>query len=81
MRLRFNARRALWCDSDEPDLHRRIARLWATATRLTPLRIPRGVRRFRAIEDANREREEWVADRVRTLASARSARGGSASKV
>lgn len=68
-----DARRALWCDRDDPNLHRRIARLWSTAKRLTPLRIPRGLRKFRNIEEANREREQWVAERVRAVAAARSA--------
>jgi hypothetical protein len=66
-----DARRALWCDRDAPELHRRIARLWAAGLRLAPLRIPRGLRKFRTIEEANREREQWVADRVRALAAAR----------
>ena len=73
-RTHEDARRALWCDSDHPDLHRRIARLWATSARLVPLNIPRGLRKFRNIEEANREREQWVADRVRALADARLAR-------
>jgi hypothetical protein len=67
-----DARRALWCDRDDPSLHRRIARLWATGVRLAPLGIPRGVRKFRSIEEANREREQWIANRIRTLAAVRS---------
>lgn len=69
-----DARRALWCDRDDPGLHRRIARLWATARRLMPPSIPRGLRKFRSIEEANREREQWVAERVRAVAAARSPR-------
>jgi hypothetical protein len=72
-RTHDDARRALWCDSEDPELHRRIARLWATGVRLAPLRIPRGLRKFRSIEEANREREEWVTARVRALAATRSA--------
>jgi len=72
-RTHDDARRALWCDRSDPDLHLRIARLWATATRLAPLCIPRGLRKFRSIEDANREREQWVGERVRAIAAARSA--------
>jgi hypothetical protein len=73
-RTHDDARRALWCDREDPDLHRRIARLWAAGARLVPLRIPRGLRKFRSIEEANREREEWVTERVRTLAATRSAK-------
>lgn len=67
-----DARRALWCDHDDPALYRRIARLWAGGARLALLRIPRGIRKFRSIEEANQEREKWVSDRVRALAAARS---------
>jgi hypothetical protein len=45
----------------------RIRRLWAISSRLVPLGIPRGVRKFRRIEDANREREAWVQRRVRAI--------------
>jgi hypothetical protein len=69
-----DARRALWRNQGDPDLHRRIARLWLTSKRLTPLRIPRGLRKFRSIAEANREREQWVTDRVRALAAARAPR-------
>lgn len=62
-----DARRALWCDRDDPSLYRRIARLWATSSRLVPRAIPRGVRMFRSIEESNRERDAWVSARVRSL--------------
>ena len=61
------ARRALWTTSGDPELPARLRRLWSLAARLTPLGSPRGVRKFRRIEDANRERDEWVARRVRAL--------------
>jgi hypothetical protein len=61
------ARRALWVARDDPKLTARIRRLWSIASRLVPLGIPRGVRKFRRIEDANREREAWVERRVRGL--------------
>jgi hypothetical protein len=69
-----DARRALWRNQGDPDLHRRIARLWMTSKRLAPLCIPRGLRKFRSIAEANREREQWVTDRVRALAAARAPR-------
>jgi len=51
-----DARRALWSDSDAPDLARRIRRLWAFAARLYPRRCRPGVRKFRTLEDARRDR-------------------------
>lgn len=52
-----DARRALWTRSDAPDLADRIRRLWAFSARLYPRRYTPGVRKFRTIEDANRDRE------------------------
>jgi len=65
-----DARRALWIDPDDPTLSARIRSVWRFSARLVEPRIPRGVRRFRRIEDANAERERWVADRVNALIAA-----------
>ena len=59
-----DARRALWLPSGHKDLVRRIKGLWAFSSRLVPRQIPRGVRKFRSIEEANQEREEWVTRRI-----------------
>ena len=65
------ARRALWVESGDPSLARRIAGLWRLSARLVSRRIPRGVRKFHTIEDANREREVWVSARVEALLAER----------
>ena len=65
------ARRAQWMDSRDPALLRRIARLWALSSSLVDSRIPRGFRRFRSIEESNRERDAWVAARVVALRAER----------
>ena len=44
-----------------------IKALWAFSARLVPRQIPRGVRKFHSIEEANQEREQWVTRRVRNL--------------
>ncbi len=61
------ARQALWTEGADPDLHLRIQRLWALSVRLAPLGIPRGLRKFRTIEEANEDREAWVRRRVRAI--------------
>ncbi|MBI3757605.1 MAG: hypothetical protein HY267_06480 [Deltaproteobacteria bacterium] len=66
------ARRALWRPSHAADLVLHIKSLWAFSTRLTPRQIPRGIRKFRSIQEANLEREQWVAHRVQTLLKQRS---------
>ena len=70
-----DARRALWIDPHDPALSARIRSVWRFSARLVERRIPRGVRRFRRIEDANAERERWVADRVNALMAERQTRG------
>jgi hypothetical protein len=67
------ARRALW-QRGPSDLVAHIKALWAFSARLAPRRIPRGVRKFRSIEDANQEREQWVTRRVQTLRGKRAPR-------
>lgn len=64
------ARRALWLEPGDPRLAARIRSLWAFASRLTPGAAPRGLRRFRAIEEANLEREAWIVARARALRGA-----------
>jgi hypothetical protein len=61
------ARRALWMDPGDPGLPGRIRRLWERSRKLAPLGIPRGLRKFRSIEEANAEREAWVRRRVRRI--------------
>jgi len=63
-----DARRALWVDPSDPRLGERICRLWERTRRLAPpLGIPRGVRKYRSIEEANADREAWTRKRVRAL--------------
>ena len=70
-----DARRALWTSIDDPGLPRRLRQLWRFAARLAGSRPAPGVRRFRTIEEANADREQYIATRVRTLIAARAARG------
>jgi len=64
-------RRALWIERGDPELVPRIRRLWAVARRLAPGSAPRGIRKFRTPEEANRDRENWIQQRVRALREAR----------
>ena len=68
-----DARRALWVAPGDPALFARIRSVWRFSSRLLDRRIPRGLRRFRRIEDANAERERWIAARVDALVAERGA--------
>jgi hypothetical protein len=66
------ARRALWVAPGDPALGSRIRSLWAFSARLAPGAMPRGVRRFRTLEEAQAEREHWERERVARLRQSRS---------
>lgn len=66
-----DARRALWEAPLQPDLLARIEALWTFSLRLVPRQIPRGVRKFRLLEEANQEREQWIQQRVDRLRAER----------
>lgn len=51
------AERALWCFSPDEEYYRRVAELWKFANQLAPVEYPRGIFKFRSIEEANRHRE------------------------
>ena len=70
-----DARRALWTSADDASLPGRLRQLWCFSARLVGSSPPRGVRRFRTIEEANAERERRVAARVRALIAARATQG------
>jgi len=53
-----SARRALWVTNEEPTLARRIASLWRCSRELSGYTSPRGVQKFRSIEEAYLERAE-----------------------
>jgi hypothetical protein len=66
-----DARRALWTRADDMHPAERLRRLWRFSARLATSALPRGVRRFRSIEEANADRDRHVTARVRALAAAR----------
>jgi len=65
------ARRALWNRDGGAGLIRRIRSLWAFSRRLAPGAAPRGLRKFRTLDEANRDRDAWVDRRARALRAAR----------
>ena len=51
------AERALYSSEPGPGRWQRIAALWDLARRLTPRRLPQGVRKYRSVEEAQADRE------------------------
>ena len=65
------AEEALWLDRSDPDLRRRINSHWRRVSAFLTPAIPRGVARFRTIQEANAAREACEDARVTTAARAR----------
>ena len=49
----------LWYERTDPALPQAIARLWDFGARICPLQFPRGVHKYRSIEEANADRDRW----------------------
>ena len=49
----------LWYERTDPALPRAIAGVWDFAARICPLQFPRGVHKYRSIEEADADRDRW----------------------
>lgn len=55
-----DAERALWCFKPDEAYYKKVAALWELGNKLCPPDFPRGIFKYRTIEDANRDKEKWV---------------------
>ncbi len=60
-----------WLDSGDPLIAERLRKMWAFTARLVPIRPPRGLRKYRSVEEADQAREAWEAERILRLAELR----------
>lgn len=65
-------RRELWCDRPDAACFRRIAQLWERSARLSPRKFPKGVVKYRSLEEAQADRERWATENIRRLQQSRS---------
>jgi len=59
-----------WLETGDPMIIRKIRHLWKLSEALVQpvgLCIPRGVRKYRSIEEANADRDRWETERVQRL--------------
>ncbi len=61
------ARGDLWCDQPDAACFRRIARLWERSARISPRQFPKGVIKYRTLEEAQADRERWQTEHVRRV--------------
>jgi hypothetical protein len=52
------AEKALWNFQPDDAYFARVAELWEFANKLNPISYPRGIFKFKTIEEANKHREE-----------------------
>jgi hypothetical protein len=53
-----DAEKALWNFHPDDNYYRRVAELWDFANKLNPITHPRGIFKFKTIEEANQHREQ-----------------------
>jgi hypothetical protein len=66
--------RVEWCDSLDENCLRRIAKLWARSSAFSQRIYPRGVFKFRSIEEAQEARERITQENIDRLRQERSNR-------
>lgn len=62
------AERALWNFNPDENYYQRVAELWEFANQLNPIVYPRGIFKFKTLEEANRHRETIEMEHARRLA-------------
>jgi hypothetical protein len=59
------AEEALYCLEPDQVYFERVAQLWGLVDRLCPRKYARGIFRYRSIEEANRQAEEWLEENAK----------------
>ncbi len=62
-----DAEKALWCFNPDKEYFKRVAELWNFANKLNPVKYPKGIFKFKTLEEANRHREEIELAHAREL--------------
>ncbi len=62
-----DAERALWNFHPDAAYYKKVAELWNFANKLHPITYPRGVFKFRTLEEANEQRNKWELEFAKNL--------------
>ena len=73
------AERALWNFHPDESYFKRVAEFWDFADKLCPIRYPQGIFKFRRIEEANQQRDEWELAHAKKLSAERHRKSSSSS--
>lgn len=61
------SRSDLWCDKPDAAYFKRLGELWDLSSHINPRKWPRGVFKFRSIEEAQAARERLLSEHIRGL--------------
>jgi hypothetical protein len=59
------AEKALWCKEPDENYYKRINNLFELAYRLNPPNYPRGIFKYKTLEEANKQKEEWILENAK----------------
>jgi hypothetical protein len=60
-------RREAWCDKPDAAYFERVGRLWELGSRISPRTFPKGVFKFRSLEEAQAQRDALLSEHVQML--------------
>jgi hypothetical protein len=67
------ADKALWNFNPDEEYYKQVAELWRFANKLSPITYPKGIFKFRSIEEANKQRQEWELAHAKKMRTGRNA--------
>ncbi len=65
------AESALWNFHPDEAYFSQVAELWNFANKLCPITYPKGIFKYRSIEEANKQRDEWELAHAKKIQEAR----------
>ena len=65
------AESALWNFRPDEAYFSRVAELWNFANKLCPITYPKEIFKYRSIEEANKQRNEWELDHAKQIQASR----------
>jgi hypothetical protein len=60
----------LWSSKPDAAYYQRVRKLWETSARLNPRTLPKGVFKFRSLEEAQAQRDRLLAEHIRKTRAA-----------
>ncbi len=70
------ASRDLWSDRLDEAYLERLRRLWRRSAHLSPRIFPKGVIKYRSLEEAQADRDRWLAEHIAHLRQEQETGGG-----